>query len=106
MYDLKWSESEKKLARSVFEAALTAELAEIMAELKARAAAAAEPDDMWSIQEHLRHKRREIDEKYDYRYSRLPLVFGQLLREGRIQEAQLAGLAAEKLSYIRRIASL
>lgn len=30
MYDLKWSAAEKKLARSVFEAALTAELAEIM----------------------------------------------------------------------------
>jgi len=106
MYDLKWSESEKKLARHVFEAALTAELAEVMAEFKARAAAAAEPDDMWSIQEHLYRKRREIDEKYDYRYSQLPLVFGRLLREGRIQEAQLAGLAEEKLSYILRIASL
>jgi hypothetical protein len=61
VYDLKWSESEKKLARRVFEAALTAELAEVMAEFKAQAAAAAEPDDMWSIQEHLYRKRREID---------------------------------------------
>jgi hypothetical protein len=105
VYDLKWSESEKKLARRVFEAALAAELAEVMAEFKAKAAAAAEPDDMWSIQEHLYRKRREIDEKYDYRYSQLPVVFGQLLREGRVQEAQLAGLSEEKLSYIRRIAS-
>ena len=61
---------------------------------------------MWSIQEHLHGKRREIDEKYDYRYSQLPLVFGQLLREGRVQEVQLSGLSEEKLSYIRRIASL
>lgn len=106
MYDLKWSESEKKLARRVFEAALAAELAEVMAEFKARAAAATQPDDMWSIQEHLYRKRREIDEKYDYRYSQLTLVFGRLLREGRIQEAQLDGLAEAKLSYIRRIASL
>lgn len=106
MYDLKWSESEKKLARRVFEAALTVELAEIMAEFKARAAAAAEPDDLWSIQEHLNRTRREIDEKYGYRYSQLILVFGRLLREGRIQEAQLTGLSEEKLSYIRRVASL
>lgn len=106
MYDLKWSESEKKLARRVFEAALTAELAEVMTEFKARAVAAVEPDDMWSVQEHLYRKRREIDEKYDFRYSQLPLVFGQLLREGRIQVAQLAGLSEEKLSYIRRVASL
>lgn len=35
MYELKWSESEKKLARRVFEAALAAELAEVMANFKA-----------------------------------------------------------------------
>lgn len=106
MNGLKWSESEKKVARRVFETALAAELAEVMAEFKARAAAAAEPDDLWSIQEHLHRTRREIDEKYDYRYSQLIIVFGRLLREGRIQEAQLVELSEDKLSYIRRIASL
>jgi flagellar biosynthesis/type III secretory pathway ATPase len=106
MYDEKWSKSEKKVASRVFEAALQAELAEIMADFKTRAAAAAEPDDMWSIEEYLRGKRREIDRKYDYRYSQLLWVFGRLLREGRIQEDQLAGIAEEKLSYIRSMASL
>ena len=106
MHDLNWSEGEKKLARRVFEAALTAELAEVTVDFKARAAAAVQPDDLWSIEEFLRGRRREIDEKYDYRYSQLVLVFGRLLREGRVQEAQLAGLSEEKLSYIHRIASL
>ena len=106
MHDLKWSESEKKVACRVFELALSAELAEVMAEFKARADAAAEPDDLWSIQEYLHRTRREIDEKYDYRYSQLITVFGRLLREGRVQDAQLTGLSEEKLSYIRRIASL
>ncbi|GHD03354.1 hypothetical protein GCM10007320_63310 [Pseudorhodoferax aquiterrae] len=106
MYDFKWSDAEKRLARRVFELALKAELADIMAEFKARAAAAAEPDDMWSIEQHLHHKRREIEAKYDFRYSRLILLFAQLLREGRMQEEHLAGLADEKLSSIRRIASL
>ena len=106
MYDLKWTEPEKKIARRAFDAALGAELAEVMTWFKAAAAMAAEPDDIWSIQEHLHRKRREIDEKYDYRYSQLPLVFGRLLREGRIHEAQLAGLAQDKLSYITRVASL
>jgi hypothetical protein len=106
MHDLKWSPSEKKIARQVFDAALDAELAELMAGLKAMAAAAAVPDDMWIIQEHLYHMRREIDEKYDYRYSQLLFVFGRLLREGRIQVAQLAGLEPEKLSYLERIVAL
>lgn len=106
MHDLKWTESEKKIARRAFQAALTAELAEVMADFKTRAAAAGEPVDLWSIEEHLSRRRCEIDEKYDYRYSQLISMFGRLLREGRIQETHLAGLSEEKLSYIRRIASL
>ena len=103
---MKWSDSEKKVARREFDAALAAELAEVMAEFKKRASAAAEPDDLWSIQEYLYRTGREIDQKYDYRYSQLTMVFGRLLREGRVQEAQLAGLSEEKLSSIRRIALL
>ena len=106
MHDMKWSESEKKLARRVFEGALAAELAETIADFKARAAAVKAPDDMWEIEERLRNKRLEIDRKYDYRYSQLIFVFGRLLREGRVQEAQLAGLSEEKLDGIRRVASL
>ena len=106
MHDLKWSESEKKIARRAFQAALTAELAEVMVDFKARAAAAAVPGDLWSIEEHLSRRRCEIDKKYDYRYSQLIRVFGRLLREGRIQEAQLVGLSEEKLSFIRLAGSL
>ncbi|MDP3976756.1 MAG: hypothetical protein Q8P85_01975 [Pseudomonas sp.] len=106
MHNLKWSAAEKKLAHRVFEAALTAELAEIMADFKARAAAVAEPHEMWPLQGYLERKQCEIDRKYDYRYSQLLFVFGQLIREGRVQEAQLAGLAEEKLGYIRCLVSL
>lgn len=100
-----WSGAEKKTARRVFDAALAAELAEVMAEFKARAAAVTEPDGMWLLEEYLRQKRREIDRKYDFRYSQLLMVFAILLHQGRIQEAQLAGLEEEKLACIRGIAS-
>lgn len=49
MDELKWSESEKKVARRAFEAALASELADVMAEFKTRAAAASKPDDLWAI---------------------------------------------------------
>ena len=105
MHDLKWSESEKKLSRRLFEAALETELAEVMTEFKAKAAAAETPEEMWAIQGPA-HKQREIEEKYDYGYSQLILVFGRLVREGRLREDQLHGLSEEKLSYIHRILSL
>ena len=105
MYDMKWSDTERKLARQVFVSALATELAEVIADFKQRAAIAEVPDDLWEIAEHLQSKRRDIDQKYDYRYSQLILIFARLVREGRIQEAQLAALSDEKLDQIRRVAS-
>ena len=101
-----WTDREKKIARRVFDAALHRELADLMAEFKSRAASAKEPEDMWSVQEYLAQARRDIDRKYDYRYSQLDLVFGRLLREKRIDERELTGLAEERLVCIRRVASL
>lgn len=101
-----WSHAEKRIARRVFEAALQRELADLMAEFKRRAADVQEPDDMWSVQEFLAAAGRDIDSKYDYRYSQLEIVFGRLLREGRIEERDLQGLAEDKLACIRRVASL
>jgi hypothetical protein len=101
-----WSASEKKIARRVFEAALDRELAEVMAAFKDKAARAQTPEDMWAVKEYLERAQREIDSKYDYRYSQLDFVFGRLLREKRIEEGELAGIAKEKLDRMRRLASL
>ena len=106
MDNLKWSESEKRLSRRVYEAALEAELAEVMAEFKSRATAVRMPEEMWALEGYLAQRRREIDGKYDYRYSQLLFVFGRLVREGRVKLEQLEGFSEDKLSYIERIVSL
>jgi len=49
-------------------------------------------------------RRKEIDLKYDYRYSQLDLVFGRLLREKWIDEEDLRTLGEEKLEAIRTYA--
>ena len=61
---------------------------------------------MWAIQGYLARHRRDIDGKYDFRYSQFVYVFGRLGREGRVHAEQLRSLSEEKLSYIERIASL
>ena len=101
-----WSASEKKIARRVFESALQQELSETMADFKQKAANVTTPNEMWSVRIFLSHAQRKIDSKYDFRYSQLESLFGILLREKRISEEDLAGLAEEKLNYIRRVASL
>lgn len=104
--DLKWSSSEKALARKVFDAALESELSDVVAEFKAKASSVASPSELWELEEYLRQKRHEINEKYDYRYSQLIGVFARLIREGRIREEQLRELSEEKREYIRRMLRL
>ena len=106
MHALKWSATEKKIARRAYEAALEGAQAAIMAEFKAKAAKATTPSDMWDIEDYLRRLRVEFDEMFDYRYSRLPFVFACLIRDGHLDEASLTGLSEEKLSIIRNLRSL
>ncbi len=57
---------------------------------------------VWDVLEFLSNKQREIQQKYDYRYSVLTGVFARLLYEGWVTEKDLSGLAPEKLALIRR----
>jgi hypothetical protein len=101
-HDLKWSPSEKKIARAAFDAALELALAKIMAEFKLKAEVATTPSDLWEIEDYLAEQRRRIDETFDYRYSQLPLVFARLIHEGYLEESRLAGLSEEKRDVIRK----
>lgn len=102
MFDLKWSGSEKKIARGAYDEARDRCLAKLLAEFKAKAAVATTPSDMWAVEDYLSQQRRELDEIFDYRYSQLPLVFARLIREGYLDEARLRGLSEDKLEIIRR----
>ena len=56
-HDLKWSPSEKKIARSAFDTALESVLAKVMmAEFKRMANAASTPSEMWVIEDYLRQQ--------------------------------------------------
>jgi hypothetical protein len=99
-----WSKSEKAIARKTFDAALEGELQEVIQEAKRMASQIKQPSDLWDLEHYLTERRREIDRKYDYRYSQLDLVFGRLLRERWIDEEDLRGLGEDKLEAIRSYA--
>ena len=99
-----WSRSEKTIARTVFDAALGRELHEVIQETKRMAKAIQKSSDLWDLEHHLTHRRKEIDRKYDFRSSRLTDVFGRLLYESRLSEGDLRGLSEEKRKSIRSFA--
>jgi hypothetical protein len=99
-----WSKSEKAIARTAFDAALKRELQDVMHKTKQMANQIKKPADVWELEYYLTERRKEINRKYDYRYSQLRHVFGRLLYEGRVSEEELRGLQEDKLKSIRSLA--
>ena len=99
-----WSRSEKAIARTAFDAALKRELQEVIQETKQMANQINEPADLWDLEHYLTQRRKEIDRKYEYKYSQLTHVFGRLLHEQRLCEEELRGLREDKLKSIRSFA--
>jgi hypothetical protein len=104
--DLVWSPAEKKIARGAFDLALQREFDAITQEVKHQAANIKERAALWELEDYLTKSRKQIDRKYDYRYSVLTMVFGVLIHEGWLSEDELRGLGEDKLDYIRRITSV
>ena len=99
-----WSRSEKAIARTAFDAALGRELHEVIQEAKRMASQIHQSSDLWDLEHYLTQRRKEIDRKYDYRYSQLTQVFGRLLYEKRLRQEELCGLREDKLKPIRSFA--
>ena len=101
MRDLTWSHAEKVIAREAFRRALDREFRETITKTKEIAKNIEQPADLWELEGYLTDSRKEIDRQYDYRYSVLPLVFGNLVRRGRLRMEELSGLREDKLKAIR-----
>ena len=99
-----WSRSEKAVARAAFDAALGRELHDVIQKAKQMANEIQQSSDLWDLEHYLTERRKEIERKYDYRYSQLTHVFGRLLHEGRVSEEELRGLREDKLKPIRSFA--
>jgi len=99
-----WSRSEKAIARTAFDTALKQEHQKVIQETKQIANQINEPADLWDLEHYLTQRRKEIDRKYEYKYSQLTHVFGRLLHEQRLCEEELRGLREDKLKSIRSFA--
>lgn len=97
-------EFRKSHCRTAFEAALGRELREVIQETKRMVSQIRQSSDLWDLEHDLTERRKEIDRKYDYRYSQLTHVLGRLLYESRLSEEELRGLREDKLKSIHSVA--
>ena len=100
---MKWSAREKKIARAAYDKAYKIEMQRIQEAVYEKAKNFKEENDVWRLHDYLTRKRREVDEKYDYRYSVLIFVLGRVLRERLISDEDLEGLSQDKVAMIRRV---
>src|SRR6266568_3543068 len=100
--NLNWSSAEKKIARAAFDAALERERAAVRRHVEGILQSSPGSAEIWHVRDYLNEQAREIDAKYDYRYSVLIDVLAQLIAQGWLTVDELAGLHSEKLHLIKQ----
>lgn len=103
---LDWSKAEKNVAKRAFNLALERESQGLIDKVRRKASAVSRLDDVWKLNDFIWNERKAIDEKYDYRYSELLIVFARLINEGWLTQDDLEGLGEDKMRWIRTILSL
>jgi hypothetical protein len=104
--DTQWSKIEQRIARKAFEKAYERECGDLVNKVRTKAGNITKPGDIWRLHDFLTKKRKEVDEKYDYRYSVLILVFARLIKDGWLDFKDLEGLAEEKIDRIAAFVNL
>ena len=99
-----WTNSEKKIAGSAFEKAYRLEWTELAKQVKSRKIE--NPDDLWDLEYILSDKRKEIDQKYDCRYSVTIVVFANVISEGWMKMEDLDGVQKDKINQIQQLVKI
>lgn len=106
MQNIKWSKTEKKIARHAFDKAYKREMKHIENEVRELLDKSEDVWSVWHIHDFLTKKRKETDQKYDYRYSVLITVFSHLCAEGWLLLDDLKGLDEDKIERIKTISKM
>ncbi|NEQ70755.1 MAG: hypothetical protein F6K21_35740 [Symploca sp. SIO2D2] len=101
-----WSETEKQIAREALSKAYTRETETLITEIRQKASAITELNDVWSLSDYLNAKRYDIDGKYDYRDSTPIFVLAKLIKEGWLHADELAGLTPDKRAKVAALARM
>jgi Photoprotection regulator fluorescence recovery protein len=104
--DIEWSKKEQELAQKVFKKAYLRETGALIEEVRQRAGAIAELDQIWRLHDFLSARRHDLDGKYDDRYSGLLFVFSRLIKEGWLNLEELEGLDTDKLTKVAALARM
>jgi hypothetical protein len=99
--EVKWTGTEKKVARKAYDKAFERQCTAIATEAKRMLENITDPSEVWQVEAYLRDHRKIADRVYHYSYSDLLQVFSILMRDGWLKEADLHGIQPEKVVEIK-----
>lgn len=104
--DVKWNQTEKKVARAAFDKGRDSYFQKLYKEIQKKANALSEPKDIWQLQEFIKKKDKETDQLLDFRYGVLPIVLAGMITRKLLSIDELEGLNEEKIEIIETFVTL
>jgi len=95
-----WTVTEQEIAQEMFNRAHKRESESLIKDVREKASAIANLDELWQLHDHLSAKRHELEGKYEYDYTSLLFVFAELIRDGWLHLDELQQLDRGKLAKI------
>lgn len=96
-----WTKAEKKIAKKVFDLAKRRAYQDLIDTINSKVVNS--QNQIWELRDLLNKKAKEFDDKFDYRYSQLLILFMRYVNEGLLSLEELEGLSEDKISIIREI---
>ncbi len=103
---IEWSTTEQVVAQTLFQRAYDREISALTTDIRRRADAANDADDLWILHDFLSARRHSIEGKYDFNYASLLFVLADLIKEGWLTTDELQGLDREKVAKVTSLAKL
>ena len=97
----KWTKTEKQIAKKAFNLAKSRAYQELIDIINSKVVKS--QNQIWELRDMLNKKAKEFDDKFDYRYSQLPILFMRYIKEGLLKIEELEGLSEDKIYIIRDI---
>jgi len=97
----KWTKVEKQIARKIFDLAKDRAYQDLIDTINSKVINS--QNQIWELRDLLNKKAKEFDNKFDYRYSQLLMLFVRYINEGLLSIEELEGLSEEKIYIIRDI---
>lgn len=99
-----WTKAEKQIAKKVFNLAKSRAYQDLIDTINSKTINS--QNQIWELRDLLNKKAKEFDNKFDYRYSQLLMLFMRYINEGLLRIEELEGLSEDKIYIIRDITEM